>query len=95
MLSISANVLPLINKTSHHTTEPPDSNGVCNVATGLWSTGKMFYAVTSHVTPSSNRMDVFGFGECQMNVSYPSASFQLSSSVAELWCGRVFRGIFF
>lgn len=88
-------VLPYANWTPRHTTKPPDSLGVCNIMTWLWTTGKLFYAMTSLSTRSFIRMGVLGFVECQASVCYLSASFNhqiwwwwYTSLEVVLWYGQ-------
>lgn len=67
-----------------------DPLDICEVAFGLWTIEKLFYGATSYITHFFSRMGIIGFSECQMNICYPSASFQPSNSVVLVNLFRLF-----
>jgi len=48
-------------------------SGVKHAATGLWSSGNMFFGVMNHASLSGSLMDESGFGGCQENVNFWNA----------------------
>lgn len=62
------------NQSSPHPSKPPDLLHVCNVATGLCTTRRLFHEAKSHTTYSFIRVGMLRFNECQVNVYYSNAS---------------------